>query len=236
MTFSMKRMYGIFQKDLKDLSKNLYVGTALFMPIIMALMLGKSDETPLELHYLIINMTLIMVGSFVQSAVIAEEKERNTLRGLMLSPATLPEILSGKSLVSFILTMLTVILCSIMIGYQPENMVLIGTGIVLSTLFYLALGTIIGLMTRTVIEASIIIIPVFFIFGLGTILLSVVEKYPILSFVEYFPSVQLIFLAEKVQLGLGVMDVWSYLGVIIAWLISATILTVVVFEKGEMDE
>lgn len=236
MTFSVKRMYAIFQKDLKDLSKNLYVGTALFMPIIMALMLGKSEETPLDLHYLIINMTLIMVGAFVQSAVIAEEKEKNTLRGLMLSPATLPEILIGKSLVSFILTLITVILCGFIMGYQPGNSGVIGTAIIISTLIYLAIGTLIGLLTRTVIEASVVIIPVFFIFGLGTMLLQIVEKYPILSFVEYFPSVQLIYLADKIQEGLGLMDVWLEFGIIFAWFISAAILTVYVFKKRQMDE
>lgn len=236
MIFSVKRMNAIFQKDLKDLSKNIYVITALFTPIIMAIMLGNSKDTPIELHYLIINMTLVMVGSFVQSAVIAEEKEKHTLRGLMLSPATLPEILAGKSLVSFILTLITVILCSVITGYQPENIILIGIAIVISTFFYLAIGTLIGLLTRTVIEASVVIVPVFFIFGLGPILLQIVEKYPILTFVKYFPSMQLNDIAEKVQDGLGIMDVGLEFGITIAWLIVSVILTVFVFKKREMDE
>lgn len=35
--------------------------------------------------------------------LIAKEKEKNTLRGLMLSPASTLEILGGKSLLSFVL-------------------------------------------------------------------------------------------------------------------------------------
>src|SRR5690625_408667 len=107
MTFSLKRMNAIFQKDLKDLSKNIYVGTSLLMSIILAIFYGKMGEIPIEMHYLIINLALVAVAFFVQCAIIAEEKEKNTLRGLMFSPATLPEILGGKSLVSFILTCLT---------------------------------------------------------------------------------------------------------------------------------
>lgn len=234
--FSVKRMNAIFQKDLKDLSKNLYIGTALLMPIIMAMMLGNSKGNSIELIYLIINMTLVMVGAFVQSAVIAEEKEKFTLRGLMLSPATLPEIIVGKSLVSFVLTQITLIISCMIVGYQPENMILVGFAVVISTFFYLAIGTLIGLLTRTVVEASVVIIPVFFIFGLGPALLTVVEKYPILSFVKYFPSIQLSNLAEKVQDGLGLMDVWFELGITCVWFIFAAILTVIVFKRREMDE
>src|SRR5699024_12795497 len=62
-------------------------------------------SSDLEAHYLIINLTLVAVAFFVQSALIAEEREKNTLRGLMLSPATIPEILSGKSLVSLLMTL-----------------------------------------------------------------------------------------------------------------------------------
>src|SRR5690625_7823781 len=90
----------------------MYVGTSLLMPIILAIFYGKMGEIPIEMHYLIINLALVAVAFFVQCAIIAEEKEKNTLRGLMLSPATLPEILGGKSLVSFILTCLTIVLCA----------------------------------------------------------------------------------------------------------------------------
>lgn len=69
------------------------------------------DIISIETHYLIINLTFVAVAFFIQSAIIAEEKEKHTLRGLMLSPATLPEILTGKSLVSFVVTGVTLMLC-----------------------------------------------------------------------------------------------------------------------------
>ena len=47
--------------------------------------MGKmGDDIAIEAHYMVINFTMVIVGSFVQCSLIAEEKEKNTLRGLML--------------------------------------------------------------------------------------------------------------------------------------------------------
>ncbi len=236
MTFSLKRMNAIFQKDLKDLTKNIYVGTSLLMPVVLAFMYGRMGDIGIEAHYLIINLTLVAVAFFVQCALIAEEREKNTLRGLMLSPATIPEILSGKSLVSLLITLITIVLCAKLSGYEPNNILLIGIAIIISSFFYLALGTLFGLLSRTVIEASVIMLPVMFLFGFGSFLELLVEKYPILTFVKFLPNIQLIDFANKVQVGSGIADMWSHLVIIFAWFIGTTILTVIVYKKREMDE
>lgn len=236
MTFSIKRLNAIFQKDLKDLSKNVYIATSLITPILLALFYGKLGDISIEMHYLIINLTFPIVGSFIQCAIIAEEKEKNTLRGLMLSPATLPEILGGKSLVSFLLTCATIVICAVLTGYEPANFILIAVAIIISSFFYLALGTLMGLLSRSIIEASVIMLPAMFVFGFGSMLVGLIDKYPVLAFIKYLPNQQLIDLANKVQNGQGIMHIWTHLGVIFAWFIAATLLTVVVFKKKEMDE
>lgn len=236
MIFSLKRMNAIFQKDLKDLTKNIYVGTSLLMPVVLAFMYGKMGDISIEAHYLIINLTLVAVAFFVQSALIAEEREKNTLRGLMLSPATIPEILSGKSLVSLLMTLLTIVVCAMLSGYEPNNIMLIGIAIIISSLFYLALGTLVGLLSRTVIEASVIMLPVMLVFGFGSFAGLLIEKYPILTAVKFMPNIQLINFAEKVQAGSGIGDTWNHVAIIIAWFIGTAILTVFVYKKREMDE
>lgn len=236
MNFSLKRMNAIFQKDLKDLSKNMYVGTSLIMPFILAIFYRKMDIVSIEAHFLIISLSFVAVTFFIQCAIIAEEKEKNTLRGLMLSPATLPEILGGKSLVSFLLTFITIFICVKILGYEPTNPVLIAIAMIISALFYLALGTLLGLISRTVVEASVIMLPVMFIFGFGTFFEVLIEKYPILTFTAYLPNIQLVDLANKVQADAVMSDVWMHLGVIFAWFVVTAILTGVVFKKREMDE
>ena len=236
MMFSMKRMNAIFQKDLKDLSKNMYVGTSLLMPFLLAFFYRKMDIISIETHYLIINLSFVAIASFIQSAMIAEEKEKNTLRGLMLSPATLPEILAGKSLVSFLFTFITIFLCVKILGYEPTSPLLVIIAIFISTLFYLSLGTLMGLLSRTVIEASVIMLPLMFIFGFGSFITVIIDKYPMLTFITYLPNMQLIELANKVESGSGITNIWTHLAIIFTWFIVTAIITVIVFKKREMDD
>lgn len=235
MTFSWKRIYAIFNKDLKDLSKNMYVSSILIMPIVLAFLYSNMGEVTIELHFLVINMTLASVTAFIQCAVIAEEKEKHTLRGLMLSPASLTEILTGKSLVSFFLSIITIIVCAMITGYEPTNLPVIAVALVISTLFYLALGTIMGLLSRTVLEASVIFLPIIFLFGFGSLLVLLVEQYPALSFIEYLPNIQLVEIAYDVEAGLGFGDVWVNLVILLAWAIILSLLTAFVYKKKEMD-
>ncbi|MFD1174651.1 ABC transporter permease [Oceanobacillus picturae] len=235
MTFSIKRMYAIFQKDVRDLTKNMFITTTMLMPLLLALFYGRMDEVTIDMHYLIINLSFAAVGVFVQSAIIAEEKEKNTLRGLMLSPATLPEILGGKSLVTFVITVLTVLVCAYLTGYEPANYLIVGGAILISCFFYIALGTLMGLLTKSVVEASVVTLPVMFIFSFGSLFLTLIEEYPILSFIEYLPNVQLVELATEVEAGAMFADLWSNFAIILAWIVVASLLTVVVYKKKEMD-
>lgn len=235
MTISMKRIMAIFQKDMKDLYKNMYISTTIIMPLVLALFYGRMENLTIEVHYLVLNLTLAIVTAFVQCAIIAEEKEKNTLRGLMLSPASLPEILGGKSLVTFILTVVTIVVCAMLMGYEPANIGIVAIAIMISILFYIALGTLMGLISRTVIEASVLILPVMFIFGFSSMFQSFAEDYPILEVIDYLPSIQLIEVAAKVEAGSGFTDVLGNLGIILAWVVVAMIATAIVYKKREMD-
>ncbi|TXL63686.1 ABC transporter permease [Cerasibacillus terrae] len=236
MTFSMKRVLAIFNKDLKDLSKNMFVSTSILMPLVLAAIYGRmAEDLSIESYYLVINLAFTMTATFIQCAIIAEEKEKNTLRGLMLSPATIPEIFSGKSLVAFLLSIVTIVVSSIFMEYYPENVALVAVAIVVSTLFYIALGTLLGLLARSVVEASVIIMPVVFLLGFGSFIETLMDKYPILHFAEYLPNLQLIEFATKVQAGSGLTDVWSHLSVITAWFLIVSFLTIVIFKKKEID-
>ncbi|MFD2630528.1 ABC transporter permease [Oceanobacillus kapialis] len=235
MTFSLKRFYAIIQKDMKDLSKNMMITSTMLMPLVLAIFYGRMDDVTIDMHYLIINLAFAAVGVFVQSAIIAEEKEKNTLRGLMLSPATLPEILGGKSTVTLVLTVVTIVLCAYLTGYEPANYVLVGAAILLSCLFYIAVGTLMGLLTKSVVEASVLSLPVMFLFSFASLFVSFIEEYPALTFIEYLPSTQLIELAKDVEAGAGFADLWSYFAVILAWIVVASILTAFTYKKKEMD-
>lgn len=235
MNESIKRVNAIFQKDFKDFSRNIAVSVVLFMPLFVAALYGRMGVDTLDAHYMIINLTFAMVATFVQCCLIAEEKEQNTLRGLMLSPASTFEILSGKSLLTFVLTILVIVAGALLSEYQPANLLIVSLAIVLSSFFYIALGTLLGLWAKSVMEASVIILPVLGIFSFGSFLLPLAEKYPVLKVVEYLPSVQLIEIASKVENGAGFSETAMQFGIIFIWTAAAGALTALIYKKRMMD-
>ena len=235
MNFSMRRVNAIFQKDFKDISRNSAVSITALMPLIFAFIFGKTGEVSIETHYMVINLTLVVVGTFVQCSLIAEEKEKNTLRGLMLSPASTLEILGGKSLLSLIVTMIVVLIGAILTGYRTENIFVIAIVILFSSFFFIGLGTLLGLLAKSVMEASVIVLPFMLIFGFGSMFTMFTDKYPILKVLDYTPNMQLMEIAVKVEGGVGFGGVWLNFGIISLWIIAVYALTVVVFRKSKMD-
>ncbi|WP_338653650.1 MULTISPECIES: ABC transporter permease [Sporosarcina] len=236
MTFSMKRVNAIFQKDFKDISRNSSVSVTVPIPLVLAFFLGEmSDDISIVAHYMIINFSMVIVGAFVQCCLIAEEKEKNTLRGLMLSPASTLEILSGKSLLSLIATMMIIIIGAMLSGYKSDNVVIIASAILLTSLFFIGLGTLLGLLAKSVMEASVIILPFMLVFGFGSMATMFADKYPILKAMGYTPNAQLTDIAVKVESGIGFGGVWLNFGIIALWIIGIFVLTIIVFKKKRID-
>ncbi|MCZ0702262.1 ABC-2 type transport system permease protein [Natronobacillus azotifigens] len=235
MSFSLKRIYAIFYKDLKDLMKNMFVLTTVLTPVLFAVLTVQSEPLHFDVHYLIINLVFIMTTVFLQGAIIAEEKEKNTLRGLMMSPATTTEILIGKSGLSVLLTIITLALCIRITGYEFVYANALFLALFLSFILYLAMGTLLGLLARTVVEASLVLMPLMFVFGLGSLLLEIISDYPSLVFLEYLPNFHLQFLVEAVDAGKAFREVTGNLIVIALWMVFVCFLTVMVYRKREVD-
>lgn len=236
MNFSFRRVNAIFHKDFKDISRNSAVSVTALMPLLLAFIYGKMGDTAtIDAHYMVINLTLVIVTAYVQCSLIAEEKEKNTLRGLMLSPASTLEILGGKSLLSFLATMIVIAMGAYLSGYRPENLLIIVAAIMLSSFFFIGLGTLLGLLAKSVMEASVIILPFAFIFSFGGMFKAFEGTYPILKVMNYTPNMQLMEIALKVENEVGLVDLWSHFGVIAVWVVLIFILATFVFNKKMKD-
>lgn len=235
MMFSWKRMNAIFVKDYKDFSRNMAVSVVIFLVPVLAAVYGRMGLGFIESHYMLINMAFTMVATFVQSCLIAEEKEKNTLRGLMLSPASTAEILVGKSLLSFLLTVIVIGLSVFFVEYRPQNIGIIMIAIFISLCFYIGLGTLLGLYAKSVMEASVLVLPVMIIFSFGTFITSLAEQYPILQVANYLPNVQLLEIAKEVEAGARFVDIYVNLGVIMIWVITIFTLTTIIYRKRMVD-
>lgn len=235
MNISMQRIKAIFIKDYKDFSRNMAVSIMLFLPLVMAAFYGRLGKTSIDAHFMSINMTFILVATYVQCCLIAEEKEKNTLRTLMLSPAKTIEILLGKGLLSFLLTIMIVFFCALLSEYHPPEVTTITIAILLSTVFYIIVGNLLGLLSKSIVQSSVIVLPVMGFFSMGPFVVNLAEKYPVLSLFEWLPSSQLIELAKVTERSHTIGDIFLPLIVITVWIIITSILTVWVFQKQKTD-
>lgn len=113
------------------------------------------------------------------------------MRGLLLSPASTLEILIGKSALSGLMTILVIIGSIIFSGYTVPSLPLFSLSTLLGLVFYLATGTILGLLSRTVMETSIIGMPVLIIFGMSSMFKPMVENATLINIIELLPNEQL---------------------------------------------
>jgi len=233
MTFSWKRSMAIFVKDYKDITKNLYVSPMLFFPPLMAVIYSRMGLDSVTVIYMVFIMAFTMVGTFVQSALIAEEKEKNTLRGLMLSPASTLEIIGGKSILSILLTTVIVAVSAFLLNYSPANLGAVIAAMAISTIMYVGLGTIVGLLTKSVVEASIAVLPVMFFFMGAPFLSTFAEKYPILKLIDYMPHPLLVKIATLPEAGLG--DALLHLLILLLWAVVIHIFVVILYNKRMKD-
>lgn len=120
-------------------------------------------------------------------------------------------------------------------GYKSENIVIIASAILLTSLFFIGLGTLLGLLAKSVMEASVIILPFMLVFGFGSMATMFADKYPILKVMGYTPNAQLTDIAVKVDSGIGFGGVWLNFGIIALWIIGIFVLTIIVFKKKRID-
>lgn len=235
MPFSFRRMNAIFQKDWKELYKNSYILFTLAMPLAFAALLGRVGEDNAAFHSMPITLALLISGVFIQAAMIAEEKEKNTLRGLLLSPATTTEILIGKSALTFIMTVLVIIGSIFLSDFQVTHVPLFSLIIIINLIFYISIGTILGLLSRTVMETTIIGMPVMVIFGLAPMFSSLVESPAILKLINFLPSERFTAAWTAVSNGQGFSDLTSHIFILAVWAGAALVLTFVIYGKRQFD-
>ncbi|MED4402894.1 ABC transporter permease [Metabacillus fastidiosus] len=232
MQFSIKRVNAILMKDWKDLLKNSYIIFTLALPLIFAAWIGRIGEGNSALSGMIINLTLVIVGAFIQAAIVAEEKEKNTLRGLMLSPATTAEILIGKSALSALMTIIIIIGSIFLAEFKIPSLPLFALTILIGLIIYIAIGTILGLLSRTVMETTIIGMPVMFILGMGSMFKTMIENEFILKIMSYLPNEQLDAIWTGLNSGQGVMT--NFL-ILLIWIVVILALTFIIYGKRRFD-
>lgn len=235
MNISYKRIQAIFIKDYKEFSRNYSISIILIFPIVFALLYRSDDPSQTFMTAFVLNFSFAMLTSFMQACLIAEEKEKNTLRSLMMTPASIFDVLLGKSALVFALSAVILAVTVYILGYNPDNLIVFIIAMALSIILYTALGTICGLFSKSVMEASLAVFPVLILFTGSQFGLMFEDRFPFLAILQYFPSAQLTNLLTLMQTDYQLADTFESLGITLIWTIAITILSVILYKKRLMD-
>lgn len=237
MTFSIQRVSAIIVKDVKDLLKNSYmILITILLPLGMAAMLSRSESGDTSLLGMPINLALVITGAFVQASIMAEEKEKNTLRVLLLSPATRMEIILGKSLLSSVITILVVIGSILISKIQVPEFFYFTIMILLSIIIFVSFGTIIGLVSRTVMETSIVGLPLLVIFTYGSIISAMLDIPIISTIISYLPTESFSMALTELDQNGGFSEIKWHLLNMLLWAIGSLVIAVIVYGKRRFDK
>ncbi len=154
----------------------------------------------------------------------------------MMTPATTMDVLIGKSTLVFVMSAVALAIATYILGYEPASIGAFVAAVLLSIILYTAAGTICGLFSKTLLDASLSIIPVAFIFTGAPWGALLADDYPILKVLDYVPSSQLVHLLKIRHIGFTTGDLLKPLLIILAWTVVLTIVSIVLYQRRLKDE
>lgn len=229
---NIQRIGAIFEKDIKDFMKNMMLLMMPVIPIILAILykqLGGEEGLPIPMLYLIVGITFSSVTTSCMMTMMAEENEKKTLRGLMLSPASFMDIIVGKSLVVGLMSLIALVVSLVIVGIKPFLDFQVIIGLILLFLFFLFLGIGIGLFAKSIASTSAYLMPVMFLFGFTPMIdfLGLGKDSTAIMIADVFPLMQLIEMHDT--------NSWIPIGIVAIWAIGAALFTYICFKKARTD-
>ena len=194
----MRHIVAILWKQMKDTFKNKAILIQFLMfPVMTIIMENAMKIDNMPKHFFANLFAVMYIGMAPltsMSAIISEEKEKNTLRVLHMSNVKAPEYFAGNALYIWSLCMLGSVVIGLAGGYQGEVlikfMLVMAVGHLISTM----LGATIGAFSKNQMMATGISVPVMMVFSF----------LPMLSmFNETIKSVAKVFYSQQLNLLIG---------------------------------
>lgn len=228
----MKNIYAVFLKQVSDTLKNKTILIQFMMfPALVVVMENAVKIDDMPEHFFAKLFAVMYVGMApltCMSAIISEEKEKNTLRVLMMSNVRPAEYLIGVGTYVFVMCALGTVVFAAVGGYTGRVLALfaavMSAGIILSELT----GAFIGVFSRNQMTATSITVPVMMIFSFLPMLSMFNETVKNVARVTYSQQI-----SELIN-GIGVSDISaeSIIVITVNFVIAAVLFIVAYRRKG----
>lgn len=170
--FNWMRFSALFAKERKDFAKNKNVLLMALMPLGFCLLYANlflSDASmgamgQWEVLSLCLGMSLVMMSGYSIGMMIAEEKEKMTLRTLLLSGVRPLEFFAGKAVLTILISIVVNIAMFFIVGLDPSFLlgyVLISTPMVIMMTI---LGGLLGVISPNQMATGVIGLPLMLLF------------------------------------------------------------------------
>ncbi|WOO38214.1 ABC transporter permease [Anaerocolumna sp. AGMB13020] len=241
MTISLRRIKALTKKEFKSFTKNSNVLLMCLLPIIFSILYtyiyGSSENGIPKLMVLLLclNMNLIMCSSFTIAMLIAEEKEKNTLRTLLLSGVSALEFLFGKVVLTLILSTLTNILIYFICGIEVKYLgwfLLITTLVIISMII---IGALIGMFSKNQMSTSVVGMPVLLVFLLIPMMAEFNEN--VKKIAKFTPNYNMNVILSKVLDGgvLSSQEILPFVSIFV-WIVLTGVGFIITYNKVGIDK
>lgn len=99
-------------------------------------------------------MSLVMIGVFMVPTILVEEKEKQTLQAVLVSPASFADVVIGKALVGMVYALLSAVILLAMNNGLAGNPVVTLSAVVLGSLFLVLTGLLLGALFKTTAQVN----------------------------------------------------------------------------------
>lgn len=189
----MKNIKAVFMKQLLDTVKNKTVFIQFLMfPIIAIIMENTVKIEDMPEHFFAKLFAVMFVGMAplsCMSAIISEEKEKNTLRALMMCSVKPWQYLISVGAYIFIMCMVGTAVFAVLGEYKGTELAVfifsVAFGIILSEL----IGAVIGIFSRNQMAATSLTLPIMMIFSFSPMLSMFNETIKKIAGITYLQQI-----------------------------------------------
>lgn len=165
----MKHIRAILWKQVKDTLKNKTILIQFLMfPVMTVIMENAIEIKDMPEHFFATLFAVMFIGMApltAMSAIIAEEKEKNTLRVLLMSNVKPMEYLAGIGVYVFAMCMIGAGIIALAGGYKGKMILAFIAIMAVGILVSLFMGAVIGIFSKSQMMATSVTIPVMMIFS-----------------------------------------------------------------------
>lgn len=240
MNLSMRKVKILCGKDCRDYFKNPNLLLSSLIPILFMIFYkfiipfeGSENSTTYILRMGTL-MNTTMCAALIVSSSIAEEKEKFTMRTLMLSNITMQEFFLSKILVGFSITVIANVIIFFISGETINHLAVYLICVILGSLTMIILSAVIGIMSRDQMTCGVYQVPLMLLFmmppmfsGINKALQVVADLTPLNAMIEIYDR--------------GIDGDWIslkmlfYFAVLLLWILGATILFAYMYRKKAKD-